>query len=137
MVSSETKYKKSRQRERIYELLKSTDTHPTAEWIYDRLKKEFKSLSMGTVYRNLKILLEQGLIIKLDFGSTFDRFDADVSPHYHFICEKCGAVLDLHAIPVETRLNNKVEKATGFKVSHHRTEFYGICDKCQPDSNRS
>jgi len=75
--------------------------------------------------------------IKLDFGSTFDRFDADVSPHYHFICEKCGAVLDLHAIPVEKRLNSKVEKATGFKVSHHRTEFYGICHKCQPGSNRS
>lgn len=129
------KYKKSRQRERILELLRSTDTHPTAGWIYDRLKPEFKDLSMGTVYRNVKILVEQGLIIKIDFGSTFDRFDADVSPHYHFICEGCGAVLDV-PVPMEKKLNGKVEKATGFKIRLHRTKFYGLCNICRNESLR-
>ena len=88
-------YKRSRQRERLLELLTSTGAHPTAGWLYDRLKKEFPDLSMGTVYRNLNILMEQDLVRKIDFGSTFDRFEARTDPHYHFICERCGSVSDL------------------------------------------
>ncbi len=65
-------YKKSRQREKILELLKSTGSHPTADWIYEKLKAEFPNLSMSTVYRNLNILIEQELIKKIDFGSAYD-----------------------------------------------------------------
>ena len=125
----EKKYKRSKQRERILELLGSTVSHPTASWIYDKLKKEIPELSLGTVYRNLNILIEQGLIRKIDFGSTFDRYDADISPHYHFICERCGSIIDLK-IPIDGELNKRVEKATNFKTKRHRIEFYGLCDKC-------
>jgi Fe2+ or Zn2+ uptake regulation protein len=125
----ETKYKRSKQRDRILALLKSTDTHPTASWIYDQLKKEITSLSLGTVYRNLNILTEQGFIRKFDFGSTFDRYDADISPHYHFCCERCGSFVDLET-QVDDGLNKEVEKTTNFKISSHRIEFYGLCDKC-------
>lgn len=110
-------------------LLRSTDRHPTADWIYDSLKKEFPNLSMGTVYRNLNILMEQGLIKKLDFGSTFDRFDAVVKPHYHFICEQCGKIVDLD-IPVADELNEKVRSRTPYVVKKHRIEFFGLCDEC-------
>lgn len=123
------KYKRSKQRERILELLGSTVSHPTASWIYDKLKKEIPELSLGTVYRNLNILIEQGLIRKIDFGSTCDRYDADISPHYHFICERCGSIIDLK-IPIDGELNKTVEKATNFKTKRHRIEFYGLCDKC-------
>lgn len=126
---TDKRYKRSRQRERILELLRSTDTHPTACWIYDRLKGEFIDLSMGTVYRNLNILMEQGLVNKIDFGRSFARFDADVSPHYHFICEECSRVLDLK-IPVEKDLDRKVAEENNFYVKRHRIEFYGICDRC-------
>ena len=129
-VNLKVKYKRSKQRDRLLDLLKSTHTHPTASWIYDRLKRENSSLSLGTVYRNLNVLKEQGLIRKFDFGSTFDRYDADISPHYHFCCERCGSFVDLE-IPVEEGLNKEVEKATGHKISSHRIEFYGLCNKCQ------
>ena len=126
----ETKYKRSKQRDRIFELLKSTQTHPTASWIYDQLKKEISNLSLGTVYRNLNVLTEQGLIRKFDFGSTFDRYDADISQHYHFSCERCGSFVDLET-PIDEGLNKQVEKTTKFKIKSHRIEFYGLCYKCQ------
>ena len=124
------KYKYSKQRERILDLLQHTGIHPTAVWIYDKLKNEFPDLSMGTIYRNLNILIEQGLVKKIDFGSTFDRFDANTSPHYHFICEKCGAIYDLK-MPIVYSLNEKVKEETGFEVHSHRIEFYGICENCK------
>jgi Fur family peroxide stress response transcriptional regulator len=123
-------YRRSRQRERILELLRSTGSHPTASWIYDRLKGEFPDLSMGTVYRNLNILIEQDLIKKIDFGSTFDRFDANRFPHYHFICERCGSITDLE-VPIDETLNRRVGQDTGFSVTRHRIEFYGLCGKCE------
>jgi Fur family peroxide stress response transcriptional regulator len=130
--SLDVKYKRSRQRERIYELLKGTGTHPTASWLYDRLRSEFPDLSMGTVYRNLNILVEQGLIRKIDFGSTFDRYDANTGPHYHFMCERCGSITDLPT-PIDESLNERVERTTGFKTHRHRIEFYGLCGRCSAE----
>ncbi len=124
------KYKKSRQRQRILEILQSTDTHPTADWIYSILKAEIKNLSLGTVYRNLNILVDQGLAKKLEFGSTFDRFDAVVENHYHLICEKCGSVYDLD-MDVDERIVKLAEEKTSFRIKNHRIEFFGICKNCQ------
>lgn len=111
-------------------MLQNTGTHPTADWIYDQLKGEFPNLSMGTVYRNLNILIEQKLIKKIDFGSTFDRFDANIGPHYHFICERCSSVLDLE-LPVDEALNERVNVSTHHNAQRHRIEFFGICDRCE------
>jgi Fur family peroxide stress response transcriptional regulator len=85
---------------------------------------------MGTVYRNLNILIEQGFIRKIDFGSTFDRFDANTGPHYHFICERCGSISDL-SLEIDKELNARVNEATPFQAKRHRIEFYGFCDKCR------
>jgi len=111
-------------------LLQNSEIHPTADWIYGQLKGEFPNLSMGTVYRNLNILIEQELIKRIDFGSTFDRFDANTGPHYHFICERCSAILDLE-LPVDEALNERVTEATHHNAQRHRIEFFGICDRCQ------
>jgi Fur family transcriptional regulator, peroxide stress response regulator len=123
------KYKRSRQRERILNLLRSTDNHPTASWIYDELKKEFNNLSMGTVYRNINILLDQNLIQKIESGSSFDRFDGNVKNHYHFICQDCGAVSDL---PLQElpELNKLVNENTPYQTEKHRLDFYGVCPEC-------
>jgi Fur family peroxide stress response transcriptional regulator len=123
------KYKRSRQRERILEIVRTTNIHPTASWIYERLKEEIPGLSMGTVYRNLNILIDQGFVRKIDFGSTFDRFEANIEPHYHFICEKCGEIFDLD-LPIDASLNEMVNKKTQFSAKRHRIEFYGLCDRC-------
>ena len=129
-ISGTGNYKRSRQRERIFQLLRSTGSHPSADWIYGRLKEEFPNLSMGTVYRNLSILMDQGLVKKIDFGSTFDRFDANTVPHYHFICERCGVISDLE-MEIDPTLEERVNRSTRFTVRHHRIEFYGLCDRCK------
>jgi Fur family transcriptional regulator, peroxide stress response regulator len=122
-------YRKSRQRERMLELLRSTEAHPTANWLYGKLRKEFPDLSLGTVYRNIGILIQQGLISRIAFGSTFDHLDANMKPHYHFICEKCHSIMDLE-LPPDPRLNAWPDRSLGFKVSRHEIEFYGLCPKC-------
>ena len=130
MQKKETKYKHSKQRDKILYLLKNTDMHPTADWIYNQLKGEFPNLSMGTVYRNLNILLEQNLIHKLPFGSTFDRFDGNTAPHHHFICEKCDTIFDIE-IPFDDELEQELIRTTNFEVHTHRIVFYGLCEKCR------
>ena len=124
-----SKYRRSKQRQRILELLHATETHPTANWLYDKLRNEFPNLSMGNVYRNLNILVEQDLIGKIGFGSTFDRFDANVEQHYHFVCEDCGTMVDLE-LPVDSQLNDKVNETTNLKARRHNIQFYGLCGKC-------
>jgi len=122
-------YRQSKQRQRVLALLKSTDRHPTANWLFGKLKKEFPNLSIGTIYRNIGILVHQGLIGRIAFGNTFDRLDANVTEHYHFICERCEAIIDLK-IPVERRLEKQVPTSEGFEVHRHAVEFYGLCPKC-------
>lgn len=122
-------YKRSAQREKTLELLRSTKEHPTASWLYDRLKVDFPDLSLGTVYRNLGILREQGLLTVLPSGSTYDRFDADTKPHYHFVCERCGAVEDL-PLPVDAEIERRAAEASGHRVTGHRVEVFGLCARC-------
>ena len=122
--------RQSKQRTRILEILRSTEIHPTADWLYEKLKNEFPRLSLGTVYRNLSILIEQGLAKKIHFGSTFDRFEANIKPHYHFICESCGKILDFE-MPIYNDLNLQAKKLINFTIHHHKLEFFGICETCE------
>ncbi len=131
---SKHKYKRSRQRERIYSLLCSTDTHPTASWIYDELRKDFNNLSMGTVYRNINILIDQKKVRRLEAGSSFDRFDGNVKAHYHLICDTCGKIEDLPD-QVFNELNAIVNASTDFRAEKHRLDFYGICSACKDYRN--
>ena len=126
----QTTFRKSKQRKRILELLRSTGSHPTADWIYDQLKKEFPQLSFGTIYRNLSILIEQGLVKKIHFGSTFDRFEANVQPHYHLVCESCGKIMDFN-LPIYNDLNTQAKQQTSFSISYHKLDFFGTCEDCK------
>lgn len=126
------KYRNSKQRKRIMELLRSTDSHPTANWIYDRLKDEFPSLSLGTVYRNLGILQEQGRVIRMASGSTFDRFDAVVEPHPHFRCEVCGNIYDISESD-SYRILNPGDISGGHKIESVSIEYRGKCAGCRND----
>ncbi len=127
--TDQKRYKRSRQRERILAVLKSTRSHPTASWVYAQVKPDFPALSLGTVYRNLNILREQGLIQILQSGGNFDRFDAITSPHYHFVCLNCGRVEDLD-LPIDPNLDQRIAAQTGRLVSGHRLCFYGFCPDC-------
>lgn len=120
----------SKKREAILEVIRGTDTHPSADWVYQTLKPGHPDLSLGTVYRNLSFFKEQGTVCCVGVVKGQERFDATVTPHTHFICDKCGAVVDLHAIPVDPALDSKVGEQYGVEVDHHELVFHGVCEEC-------
>ena len=122
--------KKTRQKEAVLKVLKGTRSHPTADWVYNEVRKEIPNISLGTVYRNLKILSQRGEILELDLSGTLTRYDAFTDDHYHFRCDKCGGVFDVDE-PVDRKLDKKVAQKTGFAVMHHRLEFLGLCGECR------
>ena len=122
--------RKTRQRVAILEVLEGVRTHPPADWIYNEVRKKIPHISKGTVYRNLMVLEEEGAVIELNVDGTVGRYEIRQDNHYHFICNQCGRILDLNE-PVETKLNAKFAKKTGFKITHHQLEFHGLCKDCQ------
>ncbi len=128
IMTSET-YRNTKQRTRILEVLSGTEAHPTASWIYDELKPEFPSLSLGTVYRNLGILEEQGLLKKIVFGSTFDRYDGKTYPHTHFICRKCDNVYDM-SVQDTQEIIECISNRTKHQIHDVVMNYYGECEKC-------
>ncbi len=124
------KRRDTKQRELILKVLINNRTHPTADWIYEEVKKEIPKISKGTVYRNLQVLHEDGAITELNLDGIMARYEEKQKNHYHFKCEKCGRVIDLDE-PMVQGLNERVAKKTGFKVSGHRIEFHGLCKNCQ------
>ncbi len=115
----------SRQRELIYNTVYASKAHPTAEMVYAALKPDHPNLSLGTVYRNLHLLADEGKLRRMPF--PVERFDGDVSLHHHFCCEKCGRVLDLD-LPYDESLDQAA--AVCGKVDRHATVFYGLCAAC-------
>ncbi|MBN1561872.1 transcriptional repressor [candidate division KSB1 bacterium] len=129
-IQEKKKFRTSKQRNRMLQLLRATDSHPTAEWLYEKLKMEFPRLSLGTVYRNLSLLIDMGLVKKIHFGSSFDRFEANTAPHYHLICERCGKIFDFD-LPVDKDILEHAKQRTTFAIRYHKIEFYGICESCR------
>lgn len=122
--------KYSRQRECIKNFLVTRYDHPTAETVYLNIKESFPNISLGTVYRNLNLLAEIGEIQKLSTGIGPDRFDGNPSPHYHFICNKCGSVLDLDVNGLE-HINILAGQNFDGEIEGHITYFYGKCPDCK------
>jgi len=120
----------SKQKETILRILRGTTSHPTADWIYEEVRKEIPGISLGTVYRNLKMLQQEGRVSELDLAGTVRRFNGHVQNHYHLMCERCGCVVDVGE-PVNKGLDKRVARKTGFKVSRHILEFRGVCKDCQ------
>lgn len=121
--------KYSRQRESIKNYLCGREDHPTADMIYTSIREEFPNISLGTVYRNLSLLVELGEIKKVTTDGA-DRFDAKVEPHSHFICRKCGCVLDV-MVPIDDPVQSVNENWNYGEVEECRYEFYGICNHCK------
>jgi len=122
--------RKSKQKEAILKVVKSTDTHPTADWVYEQVRRDIPNISLGTVYRNLKLLTRDGEILGLGGGDTAGRFDGNIRDHYHFRCERCNRVLDLDE-PVDKTMNERLAQRLGVTVNRHSLEFYGLCQDCQ------
>ncbi|WP_102028952.1 peroxide-responsive transcriptional repressor PerR [Salirhabdus sp. Marseille-P4669] len=118
------------QRHAVLEYLIKSMKHPTADEIYKALEGKFPNMSVATVYNNLRVFREIGLVRELSYGDASSRFDFKTSDHYHIICNSCGKIVDFH-YPKLDEVESLAEQVTGFNVSHHRLEVYGECDDCK------
>jgi len=119
------------QRQVILEELKKVKSHPTANEVYDMVRKRLPRIGLGTVYRNLDLLAEKGIIRKLEVGGDQKRFDGDVSPHYHIRCIECDRVDDIF-IEMNDELEKNAAGCCSYQILGHHVEFSGICSHCQP-----
>ena len=122
--------KRSKQKEVILRIIKSTSSHPTADWIYEQARKEIPNISLATIYRNLKLMKDNGELLELDLGVGQSHYDGNVTNHYHFRCDKCGQLFDIDQ-PVDKAIDVSVARQTGHEVTHHVLEFRGICKRCK------
>ena len=126
----EVSTKRFRKRDAILSYLRSTNEHPSAEMVFTSLKPEIPDLSMGTVYRNLNLFKTQGLVTSVATVKGVERFDGNIGPHVHFICQDCDAVIDLMDMEVPESLKTVAEACTGGSVSDCQLTFSGLCQDC-------
>jgi Fur family ferric uptake transcriptional regulator len=121
--------RQTRQREVILSIVRSTMDHPTAEWVHRQTRRRLPRISLGTVYRNLKELVDEGTIRELHSGGEPARFDGNTSRHYHIRCVDCGRVNDL-PISVDHRLEEEARRAVDYRIVGHQVEVQGVCPAC-------
>lgn len=129
-IFREKKLKLTPQRIAVYKYLMGTKEHPSAEIIYKALQKDYPTMSLATVYKALKTLVEVGLVQELNVGEGNFRYDGNVVSHPHIQCINCGRVDDLMNFSFDN-LNSEVEKNSDYKVLSNQTYFYGLCKDCQ------
>ncbi len=119
----------TRQRKVILEELRKVKSHPTADEVYEMVRKILPRISLGTVYRNLETLSDLGLIQKIEVGASQKRFDGDMGRHFHVKCVSCGKVFDM---PAELVIEPKFERNSldGLKIVNYSLHFTGVCDEC-------
>ena len=117
------------QRHAILEFLIQSMIHPTADDIYKALQAKFPNMSVATVYNNLRVFRESGLVKELTYGDSSSRFDFVTNDHYHIICDSCGKIVDFH-YPGLDEVEQLASHVTGFQVNSHRMEIYGTCPTC-------
>jgi Fur family transcriptional regulator, peroxide stress response regulator len=134
ILFKEKNLKLTPQRYAIYKFLKSTKSHPSAEMIYDILKVNYPTMSLATVYKTLRTLIELDLVQELNVGEDNFRFDANSQAHPHIICESCRKVDDMETANFDF-LNKEAEKYTDYSIKQHKLYFYGLCSKCKQEGN--
>jgi Fe2+ or Zn2+ uptake regulation protein len=118
----------------IYETVATTQLHPTAEWVYERVRRTVPRISLGTVYRNLQLLVAEGKLKSWTRGRT-TRYDADVQAHDHFVCSRCGLLLDIS--PSTERLAGERRlRSAGHVVTSRVLEFQGLCRDCRRSKSK-
>lgn len=125
----------TRQKEVVLEVVRSTMAHPTADWIYREARRRLPRISLGTVYRNLRLLAEAGLIAELRYGKHPSRYEATLDRHYHIRCTRCGQVEDLALAPLR-RLEQEAARLSRYEVWDHSVDLIGVCPRCRKASGR-
>lgn len=122
--------KQFRKRNAILACLRQSEAHPSAEDIYHSLQKEHSDISLASVYRNLKLFKEEGLIVSLGSVNGVERLDGRVEPHAHFICSCCSAVMDIPMAEVSQSVSHAAAQSLGCRVDDTRLVLTGICKNC-------
>lgn len=117
------------QREIVMNAVNSLHFHPTPEEIFKFVNERYPNISRSTVYRNLNILEQNGAVSRVKIPNAADRFDFNVTNHYHIVCEKCGRVDDLQ-MPYLEDLNSIIVDTHGYEVNGHSIVFFGDCPDC-------
>ena len=120
-----------RKRDAILQCVRSTATHPSADWVFEHVRSDVPDISLATVYRNLALFKDQGLIASLGTVKGVERFDGNTAPHVHFVCTGCGAIIDLPGIQVPEELNQAVSRDSGGRVDTCQLTFTGLCGECR------
>lgn len=126
----EKKLRHSHQRDMIYNYMLETKEHPSAEMIYEDLKKIEPNLSLGTVYRNLKLLEELGMVRKVTNVNNVERYDAMTYDHIHLVCDECGSVFDLPNFDNEV-IKEKFSNEVGGEINWVNIILGGKCKHCR------
>ena len=129
-------YRMTRQREVILEEIRRAKLHPSADEVYEMVRKRLPRISLGTVYRNLEILSELGEIQKLELGGDIKRFDWDPKKHYHVRCLQCGRVDNAPIAPLR-EIEDELYGTTVYTIIGHRLEFEGLCPRCTREAEIS
>lgn len=120
----------SRKREAVLGVIRSTKSHPTAEWIYLHLKPLYPDLSLGTIYRNILEFKKNGDIVTISNVNGQNRYDANTKPHTHFICSECFSVVDIDFYFDDCNINEEIGEKYNLEISHHSIILYGKCRNC-------
>ena len=119
------------QRLAILKVLAKSENHPEVEWVHRRIKEDFPTTSLATVYKTITLLKELGQVLELGFADRGSRYDGNrPDPHPHLICTECGAIVDPEFSAME-KLAQEMSKKSGFEITHHRLDFFGLCPKCR------
>lgn len=128
--------RETRQRALVYAIVASTESHPTADWVYARAREAMPRVSLGTVYRNLQRLAAAGRIRAIDAWGKTTRWDADLSAHHHFVCVSCGSIRDVPKPEGEDARFAASLRLPGFTITGHRVELQGLCPSCAGPARR-
>lgn len=123
--------RETKQKRIILEELRSTKVHPTADEIYERVRRRLPHISLGTVYRNLELLAKKGEILKLVSSGSKMRFDGHTGDHLHISCIRCGKISDVRGSSACTDRYSEEISGTGYRLIDARIELSGICPDCQ------
>jgi Fur family transcriptional regulator, peroxide stress response regulator len=130
----EKKLKLTPQRIAVYKYLCSTQEHPSAEVIYKALQPDYPTMSLATVYKALKTLVEVNLVQEINVGEGNFRYDGNIQSHPHVQCLKCGRVDDVDGVSF-LNLNSQVKEKTNYDIISNQLYFYGICPHCKGNLN--
>ena len=123
--------KNSRKRQALLDALCATHEHPTAEMLYNQLKGEYLELSLGTVYRNLGVLVQEGLVQSVGHINGQERYDAITCSHPHFVCKNCHRVMDLELPDTVSSMFDEIDKGMHCAPEGYSLTINGLCDECR------